>query len=485
MSISTTLSNALTGLTAASRSAQVVSTNISNATSEGYARREIYLSARTTGGDGSGVRVDGIVRVVDENLVRERRLASAAVGQATEVAEFHQRVLDSVGQPQDPFSLTARTAAFESALLAATSRPESDARLLDVLSAAQAVATKLNDVSDQLETLRENADRGISQEVDKLNASLEQVALLNAQILRARGNNQDYPALLDSRQALIDDISELVPIRQLPRENDTVALYTMTGALLVDIEPAVFEFDATTPIIADMTIESGALSGLSLNGEAITVSGQNAQVAGGRLAGLFTVRDELAPDMQANLDEIARDLVSRFEDSSLDPTLAAGDPGLFTDSGSVLDVTNVTGLAGRISINTLVDPGHGGELRRIRDGLGSTTAGPVGDAFLINAMYAKLSELTVPLGGSFTSSERSVSGFAADFVSIAGQSLTIKESDLAFHQARLTGLDQALLADGVDTDQELQKMLLIEQSYAANAKVIQTADELIQILIRL
>ena len=46
-------------------------------------------------------------------------------------------------------------------------------------------------------------------------------------------------------------------------------------------------------------------------------------------------------------------------------------------------------------------------------------------------------------------------------------------------------MKESELAGGVDTDQELQKLLLIEQAYAANARVIQTADELIQLLIRL
>jgi flagellar hook-associated protein 1 len=41
------------------------------------------------------------------------------------------------------------------------------------------------------------------------------------------------------------------------------------------------------------------------------------------------------------------------------------------------------------------------------------------------------------------------------------------------------------MANGVDTDQEMQKLLIIEQAYSANAKVVQTMDELIQILMGL
>ncbi len=485
MSISASLANALSGLAAVSRSAQVVSTNVANATTEGYARREIELSARLLAGDGAGVQVDGIVRVIDENILRERRLASAAVGNASVSAQFQKDLLALVGEPQDPTSLTAKVAALDSALLAATSRPESDARLLAVLDAARSLADKLNSGADQIQTLREDADRAIAQDVSRLNMSLEQIADLNAQILRARGSTQNYPALLDARQKLIDDISELVPIRQLQRENDTVALYSVTGALLVDIEPAEFGFTGTAPIVADMTLASGALSGLTLNGAPLETSGSNAPIKGGRLAGLFAVRDELSVEAQSNLDAMARDLVERFEDPALDPSLAAGDPGLFTDQGAALDPMDVVGLAGRLDINANADPAQGGEIWRLRDGLGAAAPGPVGEAGLLDAMRQRLLEPRAPVGGTFSPAERSVSAFAVDLASLAGQALNLGNSRLSFEQSRYIAFDDAILADGVDTDQEMQKLLLIEQAYAANARVIQTVDDLIQLLIGL
>ena len=59
------------------------------------------------------------------------------------------------------------------------------------------------------------------------------------------------------------------------------------------------------------------------------------------------------------------------------------------------------------------------------------------------------------------------------------------DEDLSFAAARWDALRQAELADGVDTDQEMQKLLLIEQAYAANAKVIQTIGTLIQRLMEI
>ena len=485
MSITASLSNALTGLAAASRSAQVVSSNVSNALTEGYARRQVELSPRYIDGAGAGVQIDGITRIVDETLLRERRLAAASNGSATIVNEFNTTVLTLVGSPEETGSLTTQVANFEAALLEAASRPDSEARLTNVLATAQSLSGKVNDISDGVQTLREDADTRIDLEVKRLNSSLEQISELNAQILRAKSNGRDFPALLDQRQTLIDKISELVPIRQIPRENETFALYTLTGALLLDIEPAEFGFVPSAPITPDQTLASGALSGLTINGNAIQTSGPGSAIAGGVLDGLFKLRDDLSVAVQDNLDEVARDLVVRFEDPLLDPTSAAGDPGLFTDRGSAFDVADATGLAGRLEINALADPSQGGAVHRLRDGLGANVVGPVGDATLLNAKIDVLQELRAPIGGTFSGASKTLSGFAATLASIVGQSVQDSGTRLSFETARFEGLEEQFLANGVDSDQELQNLLLIEQAYAANARVIQTVDELVQILIRL
>ena len=61
--------------------------------------------------------------------------------------------------------------------------------------------------------------------------------------------------------------------------------------------------------------------------------------------------------------------------------------------------------------------------------------------------------------------------------------LRAAENDETFTAARAGGLRELEFATGVDTDQELQRLLVIEQNYAANAQVIRTADELIQLIL--
>ena len=485
MSISATLSNALSGLNAASRGAQVVSTNIANANTQGYARREIDVSARVVGGVGAGVQVVGIDRILDETVLRERRLAEAAVGNASVTTDFYGKLLDLVGTPEDPASLSVNITNFEASLLEASYRPESETRLYAVSTAAQAVTAKVNAISDGIQVARQDAEVSIEAEVDTLNQTLQQVADLNTEILRAKGAGLEYPSLLDQRQKLVDQISQTVPIRQLPRDNDTIALYTVTGGLLLDAQPAVFGFAATSPITPDMTDASGALSRLTLNGDPIQTSGSFSPIAGGSLAGLFEVRDDISIQAQENIDTIARDLVSRFENSTVDPTLVPGNPGLFTDGGNPFNPSDVLGLSGRISVNQLASVQAEGDIWRIRDGLGAVAPGPVGEASLLIASLDAINSAQTPIGGSFGTAARDISDLTSSFVSLIGRSEQALDNRLSFEQSRLSGLQSSELANGVDTDQELQKLLLIEQAYAANARVIQTADQLIQTLLGL
>jgi flagellar hook-associated protein 1 len=57
------------------------------------------------------------------------------------------------------------------------------------------------------------------------------------------------------------------------------------------------------------------------------------------------------------------------------------------------------------------------------------------------------------------------------------------EADQSFSAAKYDTLRNDELSQGVDSDQQTQQLLLIEQSYAANAKVISAVDEMLQLLL--
>ena len=182
MSITSALGSALTGLSATSRQAEILSSNVANATTPGYARREVNLAAAFLGGTGQGVTVTGITRNVDSQLLAERRLAAAGDGDRSLRAGFLKQVEQALGTPDSAGSLAARIAAFDQALTEASGRPEQPARLQAIASTAKNLIGGLAAAMDDIQSARATADRRIAEEVGKLNATLAQLQEINVEL---------------------------------------------------------------------------------------------------------------------------------------------------------------------------------------------------------------------------------------------------------------------------------------------------------------
>ncbi len=485
MSISSALLNATSGLSAASRRADIVSNNVANALTPGFARRDVHVSENVVNGRGAGVQVNGVTRATDQAITTDRRLAESASSRDQIVANAHATFNSALGEPDDAFSLFAQYQNFESSLRSLSQTPESQALQSQTLDTAKALVSNLHDLTAQAQSARLRADGQIAQEVDVINDTLKQIEDLNTAISAATAGGRDATALEDQRKILIDQISESIPVREVRRDRGKVDLITDEGVFLIAGKAQEIEFSPASTIGPDETLAGGDLSGLTVNGVEITPGGDGTfALRQGSLAGLFAVRDEIAPEFQTKLDGLARDVIERFQD--IDPTLAAGAPGLFTDAGSAFDPTAETGLAERIAINATVDPEQGGAIWRLRDGLGATAQGPAGNADIITTYLDALTSLKAPPAGTGETGFLSAASIAANITSSIGQARISSETKLAASSARAASLIEAeQRATAVDSDLELQKLLLIEQAYAANARVIQTADEMLSRLLEL
>ena len=117
MSVTSALAGALSGLSATSRQAEILSSNVANATTPGYARRQVSLGSTVLAGHGQGVQVLGVTRDVDRQLLGERRIAQAGGGDRDARAAFLARVEQALGTPDSAGSLAARLAGFDQAAL--------------------------------------------------------------------------------------------------------------------------------------------------------------------------------------------------------------------------------------------------------------------------------------------------------------------------------------------------------------------------------
>ena len=489
MSIIAALNNATSGLSAAARRAEVTSSNIANATTEGYAKRSVSLAEQVVAGNGAGVRTAGINRAVDPLITADRRRAESDLGFLCARSNATSQLASAVGKPDDPTSLAGAYQRLEAAFRDLAETPESEGRQTEVLRSASGLANTFKTLSTENTRMRQDADVKISRQVSEVNSALKKLERVNREIRIRTVGKRDTTALEDERQRLVDQISSRLPIRQVRRENNDLLILTKEGIPLLDGDAATISFQAATSIGASSQYQPGGglLSGLSVNGRDIAPGSGDAQsISSGSLAGLFSARDEIGVQFQNKIDGLAEDLVARFEDTTTDPTLTPGDPGLFTDGGLALGSPLDSGLAARISINDAVDPSKGGALFRLRDGLGAVAPGPVGAQ---EGPRRFLDALTTPrtlpagTGQSIALSAVGAAETITSFMLLAGAD---GERDFDTQSGFASGLREAESNSvGVNVDEELQSLILIEQSYAANAKILEVADRMLQLIVRI
>ena len=331
-------------------------------------------------------------------------------------------------------------------------------------------------------------DAQITRQVSTVNENLRRIDQFNSKIQNLELQGVDTLSLKDERGLLIDGISSIIPVRAVNRDGGQVAVYTQNGAALLDGTIWELSFaSAPTTVTYDMTAANGALGGLKQDQRAhsglvdIPTGTGNGPMDGGSLSALFQIRDGMVPGFTAEVDAFANDLIGRFRDLMPASSLDGAGNGLFVAAGAGTD-----GLSARIAVNAAADPDQGGHVWRLRDGLAAVTEGTAGNAAVLRAMSDAMATSRPPTGLiSQTASTNSATMASEISAFFAGKSAR-SDDDLAFVTARQATLsEQEVNFTGVDSDSELEYLTMVEQAYAANAKVLTTIDGLMQLLLEM
>lgn len=439
MSLTSAISNALSGLGATSLAAEIVSSNLSNASNAAYAKREVSLVSNLNG----GVQVTGVQRQRDAAVQASVNGQSAQVAAAEVRTQAFTAVDAAIGTVGETGSLTTALDDMQSAIISAAAQPESDVRLEQVIYAAQDLATQFNAVGEAIQSERLSADEAVARDVETVNDVLSQIEKLNKQIVSTKANGRGAATLLDQRDEAVATLSELIPVRTLERDNGSIALVSRGGQVLLDGKAVTLEFTPVQVTDAEMTFDSGALSGISIVGRGDDDISD--RLLGGRIAANLQVRDNVMPQ--------AADDLAGARQSLLDATSFDGD-GLFSETD------------GTLSVNAQLSA----EPWRLRDGFTATSEGYVARAGYLD---------------SLSTGTESVSETLGDYVSAQSANLQRAEMNETSASARYVALQEAAASDGVDSDAELQSLLVIENLYAANARVITVVDEMMDTLMRM
>jgi flagellar hook-associated protein 1 FlgK len=274
-----------------------------------------------------------------------------------------------------------------------------------------------------------------------------------------------------------------VPVSTIARADNDMMIVTADGTTLFETVP---RHVAYTPTAA---YGPGTLGNrIYVDGVPISpASGANTS-AGGSLAAMVQLRDSFATDFQAQLDEVARGLISAF--SEADP----GNPadvraGLFTWSGAPAipaDGTLATGLAGELSLNALIDPQQGGNPELLRDGANfdynAADHASFSDRLIGYTTGFDAAANYVSVDGTIVS--RSLNDYATSVISWLEDGRKSATTAAEGRNAMLVRTAEALSnVTSVNVDEEMALMLELEQSYAASAKMMQVIDEMLQTLL--
>ena len=305
------LRTARSGLLVNQQMLDVVANNIANVNSEGYSRKIVNTETRVLNGVPSGIQIADIIRRVDEGLLKNIRTELAELNKFTVQDDFFARTQDLFGKPGENSSLSHLFENFTSALELLAVSPDKSLEQAEVVRQAQDVTFALQNMSETIQELRQQADVDIADTVTEMNKIVASIDQLNEDIITNGSVGRDVTDLKDQRDQQIDRLSELVDIRFFFRSDDDVVVFTSSGRTLVDTIPPKITHSAASSVSASTTKNEGDFTGIFV-GTIVARNDITSELRGGQLKGLVDLRDDILANMQSQLDEFAAEMRDVF-----------------------------------------------------------------------------------------------------------------------------------------------------------------------------
>ncbi len=453
--LTTALNAALSGLRVSQAAISVTSNNISGAGSPDYSRR--ILNRESVASPILGVQVTNIARAVNDALRRDLEIASGQLGRTDVQDEYLGRLQSLFGVTAGTTQLSTLANRFEDAWRTFEASPEDAAAARNVIAAGEALARHIRDLALAIETIDNDIRNETGNSVDKLNVVLVEIDRLNDSIVQGRATGESTVELEDRRDALVREAADLADVRTSLNANGALTVFTSGGLVLVDTAPVTLAYDGTD----------------------ITVAGQpgslNGQFREGRIAGLLALRADTSPAAPSGDPgtEVIRKLREQLD--ALAGEFLVGVPGGFTDAYDSA-ATGAGELAtGFFGGSNRFDLAVSANLLNGTFALKRASAATVG---------AAMADRTRAFGaGGLNLSSVSYAGMAAGVVlalSGAGAAVHARHVDTALVRDTIESRFQG--AVGVNVDEELANLQLIQNAYAASARVMTVVQSLFDIL---
>jgi flagellar hook-associated protein 1 FlgK len=326
----------------------IVSQNISNLNTPGYADRTVNEQTQVLGGNVSGVDIADIQRVTNQFLTQETLDANSSSQQYSTESSIFSQLNGLLGQPGSSTSLTSQLDAVSSALDSASLSPNSATSQQAVLTAYQNLASTISGLSSSIGGLQGQVDQQVTSTVGSVNTLLQQIFSLNQQIQTAQAQGDTSSGLLDQRDQAVQSLSQYIGVQTSTQADGQMVVSTTDGVNLVGTSTyGQLSYsggsNGSYPSIAMQTVDPAIGQNV---GPSVAL---DSHLGSGQLQGLVTMRDGALENFQQELGNFAQQTAQAFNAQS-NANAAYPPPTTLTGTNTGLLSTDGLNFTGQTTI---------------------------------------------------------------------------------------------------------------------------------------
>lgn len=449
---------------------QTVSHNIANKNTEGYSRQRLEIQATAPAEMGriqigTGSKTSAITRTNNPHLEKQIEFEKMKLGYGDGKMSYLNRV-ENIFNEQSGKGLNHFMGEFFNSFRELSNYPESLPIRTQVKESASNVTQSFQRINGQLKKIQSEIDNEVHGELSEINRLTHEIADLNQKVESVEITGAPANDHRDRRDHLLKELGEKINIKYTEVENGKVNVTAGNTIVLVS------GYDASTLTSAN-TPESGnkkegnsdIFFQMDDRGTKFKVT---TQITGGKLGGMLEVRDQVVNDVLAKMDKLSYSLaesVNEVHQMGYDQkSRPAGE--FFKIDGPEKDYSS------RMELNGMINQ----DVSFIAAGLVPNAAADNRIANAISGLQAK------PLMNEKDTLDDFYNGFVGELAVVTKKSRALFE-----HQAeslnQLKNIRESI--SGVSMDEETVKMIEYQKAFDASAKLIKTADEMLETVINL
>ncbi len=426
MSLNGITASAISALQTNQAALNVVSNNVANLNTPGYARRVVNEQTLAVGGTLAGVDIASVERVTSQFLQQEQLAAGGTSSQYDTMAQLFTQLNGLLGGPGDNQSLATQLTNVASAFAVASQAPSSSASQTGVINSLKDLASTFSNVSSTISSLQGQIDQQVVNSVGSTNTLIQQIYQLNSQIKTANANGDDASALLDQRDTALTSLAQVMGIKTTTNADGSMNVSTTDGVNLV------------SNTYAQLAYGGGAINGSYGN---ITIQDVNPfdgnllgspqaldpHLSSGSLKGMIDMRDQVLGGLNQSLGNLAQQTALTFN-AQANANASFPPPTSLTGRDTGLLSTDALNFSGKTTI-AVADSG-GNLVSRIDVDFGAGTLSVDGGAAqsIGTTIGSFTTALNTALGAngsaSFTSGQLSISANGGNGVIIQDDATT-------------------------------------------------------------